>query len=106
MDTVRNIEIEVTLTNGVTQSCILSSDDPTLGDLYVALASMGQRDEQHPGTLFQLPMDEGHAAFSFMSTSLMSVTTRPAVLIDQQHAASSSPTPHQSSGAPRSCAAR
>lgn len=100
METVRDIEIEVTLTNGVTQSCVLPSDDPTLGDLYVALASTGQPDEQNPATLFQLPMDNGHAAFSFLSTSLMSVTTRPAVLIDQQHARPAS-MPHQSSGAPR-----
>jgi len=78
---MRNVEIEVTLKGGQRHSCIVASDSPLLQDLYVGLAASALSSGQAPATLIQLPIEDGRAAFSFMSTSIQSLTTRPAVLI-------------------------
>jgi Rps23 Pro-64 3,4-dihydroxylase Tpa1-like proline 4-hydroxylase len=49
--------------------------------LYVGLAASALLSGQAPATLIQLPIENGQAAVSFMSTSIQSLTTRPAVLI-------------------------
>jgi SM-20-related protein len=76
---MRNVEVEVTLKGGQSHSCIVASNSPLLQDLYVGLAALASG--QAPATLIQLPIEDGRAAFSFMSTSIQSLTTRPAVLI-------------------------
>ena len=78
---MRNVEIEVTLSGGQTHACVLPSDSPVLQDLYVGLATGQSGGDSQPGVLVQLPIDDGRAAVSFMSTSVMSITSRPAVLI-------------------------
>ena len=78
---MRNVEIEVTLTGGQTHATVLPSNSPLLSDLYMGLANTQASDAQQPGVLIQLPIDEGRAAVSFMSTSVVSVISRPAVLI-------------------------
>jgi Rps23 Pro-64 3,4-dihydroxylase Tpa1-like proline 4-hydroxylase len=78
---MRNVEVEVTLKGGQSHSCIVASDSPLLQDLYVGLAASALSSGQAPATLIQLPIEDGRAAFSFMSTSIQSLTTRPAVLI-------------------------
>lgn len=84
---MRNIEIEVTLTGGQTHSAVLPSNSPLLSDLYVGLAN-SQPGAQQSGMLIQLPVEDGKAAISFMSTSVVSVRSRPAVLIQaNQYAA-------------------
>ncbi len=83
-ESVRNIDVEVTLTGGLSYSSVLPSNSPILHDLYAALAATHQRDPQQPGVLMQLPLDGGQTACSFMSTSVISVTTRPPVLIQTQ----------------------
>lgn len=84
---MRNIEVEVTLKGGQSQSCVLPSNSELLHDLYVCLAAAQQSGAQYPGTIMQLPLDDGQAAWTFMSGSLVSVTTRPAVLIQPQEPA-------------------
>lgn len=76
--------MNVTLTGGSTYSSTLPSNSPLLHDLFVSLASGRQADPQHPGLLMQLPLEGGEAACSFMSTSVVSIVTRPAVLVQQQ----------------------
>jgi Rps23 Pro-64 3,4-dihydroxylase Tpa1-like proline 4-hydroxylase len=78
---MQDIELDVTLTDGKTYSSILPSDSPLLHDLFVSLASAHQHDPQRPALLLQLPLDDGRAACSFMSTSVLSLVTRPPVLI-------------------------
>lgn len=78
---MQDIEVNVTLTGGSTYSSTLPSNSPLLHDLFVSLASSQQSDPQHPGLLMQLPLEGGEAACSFMSNSVVSIVTRPAVLI-------------------------
>ena len=77
---MRNVEIEITLTDGQTHSTKLPSDAPLLHELYVGLA-LNASGGQQSGTLVQFPIENGQAAISFMSTALLSIKTRPAVLI-------------------------
>ena len=81
---MRNVEIEVTLQGGGTHACVLPSDSPLLRDLYLGLANSSSGEGRQTGVLIQLPIDEGRAAISFMSTSVLSIASRPAVLIDSQ----------------------
>ncbi|MCR9138467.1 MAG: 2OG-Fe(II) oxygenase [Alphaproteobacteria bacterium] len=97
---MRNIEVEVTLKGGQSHSCVLPSNSELLHDLYVSLAAAQQTGAQQTGSIMQLPLDDGKAACTFMSNTLVSVITRPAVLIqpaDQGHPTASSP---QLSGVP------
>ena len=87
---IRNIEVEVTLKGGQGHACILPSNSPLLHELYVALAHGDRPDPPQPGILLQLPLQGGTAAVSFLSTSLVSVTTKPAVLIQPQLSAAAS----------------
>lgn len=84
---MREIEVEVTLKGGQSQSCVLPSNSELLHDLFVLLAGAPLADGQHKGTIMQLPLDDGHAAWTFMSDSLVSVTTRPPVLIQPRQTA-------------------
>lgn len=80
---MQNIEVEVTLTGGQRHSCLLPSNSELLHDLYVCLAT-AQQGQHQPATILQIPLDDGKAACSFMSSSLVSVITRPAVLVQPQ----------------------
>jgi SM-20-related protein len=84
---MRSVEIEVTLTGGQTFASVLPANSPLLTDLYVGLANSQAGDAQQPGVLVQFPIDEGRAAVSFMSTSVASITSRPAVLIQATQSA-------------------
>lgn len=81
---MRNVEIEVTLTEGGTHASILPSNSPLLAALYMGLACNQRGHSEGAGELIQLPIDGGRAAISFMSTSIVSVMSRPAVLIRSQ----------------------
>ncbi len=77
---MRNIEVTVSLADGQRHTCVLPENAPVLADLYVGMA--GSRIAGYPGTLMQLPAEGGRAAFSFMSTSILSVATEPPVLVN------------------------
>ena len=81
---VRSVEVEVTLSQGQRHTSVLPSDSPILHDLFAALAIGQGGSTEQPATLVQLPMNGGRAACSFMSSSLVSVTTKPPVLIELQ----------------------
>lgn len=83
---MREIQVEVTLKGGQSRTCVLPSDSEMLHDLYVSLANAQQSGPMDPGTIVQLPLDDGQAAWTFMSGSLISVTTRPPVLVQPREA--------------------
>lgn len=76
------VEVDVTLTGGRAYQGTLPSDSPILSSLFAALASSHEPNPNAPVTLLQFPLENGNAACSFMSTSLVSIVTRPPVLID------------------------
>lgn len=77
---MQDIEVEVTLKAGQRYSCVLPSDSELLHDLYVGLATAQQHGSPESDTIMQLPLHDGKAACTFMSSSLISVITRPPVL--------------------------
>ena len=79
---MQDIEVEVTLTTGKSYSSVLPADSPLLRDLFVSVAGgRGQQGRQAPNILLQLPIESGEAACSFMSSDLVSIVTRPPLLI-------------------------
>ncbi len=85
---MQDIEVDVTLTTGKSYSSVLPSDSPLLRDLHVSLAGGRDRaNRQSPDILLQLPIDGGHAACSFMSSDVVSIVTRPPVLLQPEQSA-------------------
>lgn len=80
-DGVANVDVEVALQDGSRYASVLPADSPILHDLYASLPLRQRQGEQEPAILIQLPIDGGRAACSFMSDLLVSVTTRPPVLV-------------------------
>ena len=85
-EAVASINVDVTLKGGLHYSSVLPVNSPILRDLYVALAFRQEPNPAQPAILMQLPIDGGRRACSFMSHSLVSVITRPPVLIQPQSA--------------------
>ncbi len=77
----RSVKVQLALASGHQHSLNLMSDSPLLQDLVTALASNGQPSAEHPPTFFQIPLDDGRAACSFMSTQLVAMVTEPPVLV-------------------------
>jgi len=83
VSSARPVDVEIVLTGGVRHSLVLPSDSPLLAELFEALAR-GARPDDRSHTLLQLPVGGGRTALSFMSSSLISVITTPAVLISSK----------------------
>jgi len=81
---MQDIEVEITLAGGRSYNSILPADSPLLKDLYYSLALGQQADPENPNMVLQIPIEDGHAACSFLSSSLVSVVTKPPVLIQSQ----------------------
>lgn len=79
---VATVEVEVTLKGGINYASVLPTNSPILHDLYVSLASNHMPGSQQPAVMMQLPLDEGRAACSFMSDSMVSLITRPPILVE------------------------
>ncbi len=77
----QDITVTVTLVGGQTHQAVLPSDSQILHDLHAALATGARSQAGAPDTILQVPIDGGHAAHTFMASSLVSVTTRPPVLV-------------------------
>jgi SM-20-related protein len=78
---VRIISVTVFLEGGYSHELSLSEDSPDLAKLYQVLVSRGS-DSAHPAEqFFQLPLDKGRAACSFSSRQLVSITTKPPVVV-------------------------
>ncbi|WP_421853075.1 2OG-Fe(II) oxygenase [Oricola sp.] len=81
---MQDIEVEITLAGGKSYNSVLPADSPFLRDLYYSLALGQQADAENPNMVLQIPLQDGHAACSFLSSSLVSVVTKPPVLIQSQ----------------------
>lgn len=77
-----DIAVEVMLSGGVTHQAVLPADSQILHDLHVALAAESLAEQ--PDCILQLPVDGGQAAVTFMASSLVSLITRPPVLVTPQ----------------------
>ena len=80
----RQIKVELELQGGYRHKLSLSEDSPELQELFRAFASRSISAATDPGTFLQLPLDKGRAACTFLSSDLVSVVTRPPVLIEPQ----------------------
>ncbi len=77
----QDVTVGVTLVGGVSYQTVLPADSQILHDLHVALATRSNSQAEAHDSILQLPMDGGHTACTFMSSSLLSLTTRPPVLL-------------------------
>lgn len=85
MDEVRLVDVEIGLTDGRSYKGELPANSPILESLFAGLVSSHNNDPNAPVTLIQFPIDDGDAACSFMSNALISVVTKPPVLINAVH---------------------
>ena len=80
---MREIEVEITLMGGERRICSLPENSEPLHELHAALMAAQQPDNPQQGALLQIPLDGGEAAFTFAADSLISLVTRPPVVLDQ-----------------------
>ena len=93
-DTSQDITVDVTLVGGITHRSVLPSNSQILHDLHVALASGARQPGAHDSIL-QLPVDGGHAAFTFMASSIVSVISRPPLLLQPTMSSAAARLPGQ-----------
>ncbi len=79
----QRVEVEIVLQGGLRHVSVVPSTSPILHDLYVALAQ--GNNPQQPPFVVQFPLDGGRVACSFLSSSLISLQTKPPVLIQVQN---------------------
>lgn len=79
---VEDIAVDIILAGGAQYSALLPADSQILCDLHVALAASHHPGLHQPPVFMQVPLDGGRAACTFMSSSLLALTTRPPVLIE------------------------
>jgi Rps23 Pro-64 3,4-dihydroxylase Tpa1-like proline 4-hydroxylase len=78
---VRNISVTVFLEGGYSHELSLAEDSPDLANLFQVLVARGSESAQPAEQFFQLPLDKGQAACSFSSRQLVSITTKPPVVV-------------------------
>ena len=83
------IELRLLLEGGQSQSLDIAPDSPELARLFHVLGSRSASGAGSDEQFFQLPLDGGKESFSFSSTQLVAISTRPPVLIqfEQQDSA-------------------
>lgn len=80
----RRVDVRVHLAGGHTCRTTLSSDSELLRDLFLALAAnLGGPGSAAP-KFFQLPLNDGEAAYSFTSEHLVAIATEPPVLVSEE----------------------
>jgi SM-20-related protein len=97
---IATVEVEVTLKGGINYASVLPTTSPILHDLYVSLAANHMPGSQRPAVMMQLPIDGGRAACSFMSDSLISLITRPPILVQSNLSQAAQGPGVSSAGAP------
>jgi SM-20-related protein len=80
------VSVKVDLEGGYSHELNLKEDSEDLMALFRVLASRGTETAPSAEQFFQLPMDQGRAACSFSSKQLISITTRPPVVIQIEQA--------------------
>ena len=80
----RLVTVQIELRGGYRHVVILSEDAPELQDLFRSMAAHTQPSLYTGDWFFQLPIENGEAACSFVSSQIVAVITKPPVLIDVQ----------------------
>ncbi len=79
----QDIKVKILLTGGHQYTLYLKSDAPLLHSLMTALASRSQMQNPVFSSLFQIPIEEGHASLCFPSEHLIGMVTEPPVFFQQ-----------------------
>ncbi len=79
----QDIKVKILLTGGHQYTLYMKSDAPLLQSLMTALASRSQMPEPVFSSLFQIPIEEGHASLCFPSEHLIGMVTEPPVFFQQ-----------------------
>ena len=82
----RMISVKLQLESRHQVELSLSEDSPELASLFRILASRGSDAIEPAEQFLQLPLDGGKAAFSFNSRQMVSITTRPPVVVQLEQA--------------------
>ncbi|MFT6286996.1 MAG: Rps23 Pro-64 3,4-dihydroxylase Tpa1-like proline 4-hydroxylase [Alcanivorax sp.] len=90
------IQLQVLLEGGHSQRIELAADAAELTLFFQILASRGSGSDSPLEQFFQLPMDGGRESFSFHSSQLVAVSTRPPIVIEFEQP----PSPVPASGEP------
>jgi SM-20-related protein len=80
----RLVTVQIELRGGYRHEVILREDAPELQDLFRSMAAHTQPDLYNGDWFFQLPIENGEAACSFVSSQIVAVITKPPVLVDVQ----------------------
>ncbi len=94
-----DVKVTLLLAGGHQYALWLKSDSPMLENLLKVVVARSQN--QPANTLFQLPVNEGHAALCFPSEQLVGVLTEPPIFVQQRDGRqapvkSESPAPQKS----------
>jgi len=83
----RTVRVQVLLEGGHSQKFEMLADAPQLREVLQGLAAAQSAGANgSPGQLIQLPLDGGRESFSFNSSQLVAVITRPPVLLEFEKA--------------------
>ncbi len=97
---VRTVAVRVALEGGHVHDLELREDASELVSLFRVLGSRGQPGRQPAEEFFQIALENGQAACSFNSSQLISVTTRPPVVVQLEKPLKAATTPATPAPAP------
>lgn len=80
---LQNVKVKLLLTGGHEYTVYLKSDSPLLHSLMTAIVARTQKQEMTFSCLFQIPIEEGHAALCFPSEHLIGLITEPPIFLQQ-----------------------
>lgn len=89
------IELRLLLEGGQSQTLELAADAPELTRLFQVLGSRSSAGDGGEEQFFQLPLDEGRESFSFNSSQLVAISTRPPVVVQFERPAPPQMPPEQ-----------
>ena len=88
---LQNVKVKLLLAGGHEYTVYLKSDSPLLHSLMTAIVARTQKQEMTFSCLFQIPIEEGHAALCFPSEHLIGLITEPAFFLQQTEEVQSHP---------------
>jgi Rps23 Pro-64 3,4-dihydroxylase Tpa1-like proline 4-hydroxylase len=88
---LQNVKVKLLLAGGHEYTVYLKSDSPVLHSLVTAIVARAQKQETAFSGLFQIPIEEGHAALCFPSEHLIGLITEPPIFLQQTEEAQPQP---------------
>lgn len=79
----QNVKVKLLLTGGHQYTLYMKSDSPLLHSLLNALLARSHKQEAVVSGLFQIPIEEGHAALCFPCQDLVGIVTEPPIFLQQ-----------------------